>query len=81
MLLSVGGTFAMVLLISWHARATMDKAQAHSEKFMSPADPEAGGGSTMDLATRHGTRAGAPAAAGGARSSIAQQFEMAVVTT
>ena len=79
MLLSVGGTFAMVLLISWHARATMDKAQAQSEKFMSPADPEAGGGLTIDLATQHSTRAGAPAA-GGAKRSIAQQFEMPGVT-
>jgi hypothetical protein len=51
MLLSVGGTIGMVLLITWHARATMDKAQAESQKIFQPKDIEAGGASTVDLAT------------------------------
>lgn len=55
MLLSVGGTFGMVLLITWHARATMDKTQAETEKLMQSRDPEAGGGSTVDLATLYNT--------------------------
>jgi hypothetical protein len=80
MLLSVGGTFGMVLLITWHARATMDKAQAESEKCMQPKDPEAAGRSTEDLAALYSTGAGTPPPAGWLARS-APEFQLSGVAT
>ena len=74
MLLSIGGTLAMVLLITWHARATMDKAQAQTEKL---ADAEAG---TTDLGTQHSTTTGRLTTGGPERSNV-PQFEMSNVIT
>lgn len=65
MLLSVSGTFAMVLLITWHARASIDEAQAKSQQghFMQHGDDsEAGPASTTDVEMEHSTSMGEPAA-------------------
>jgi hypothetical protein len=44
MLLSLGGTFAMVLLIAKHARATIDKAQAEAQQGRDTGGGGGGGG-------------------------------------
>ncbi len=80
MLLLVGGTLRMVLLITWHARAIMDKAQAELEKFMQFRDPEAGGGSTVDLATLYSTGARTPPV-GGVTERSTPEFQMSSVAT